>query len=282
MQSMRMYFLGVTTGASAIQRIFKPWCDAAGRQAELVGIDLPVGAPAVAYRQALQRIHNDPHAAGALVTTHKVAVIDHARDLFAGLSEESRRLGEVSCILKRDGQLFGDTLDPFCAAMALDRIVDATTRDVLILGAGGAGTALALTLQNKPNCRVHATDPNPARLPKIAEFNAHTITGDNDTAVASMPPGSIIVNATGLGKDLPGCPVTPQVRWPKNAVAWELNYRGDLQFLELAKQAGLQTADGWDYFVLGWTNIMSRVLDFKLTPELQDTLQRIAAAHRMK
>ncbi len=275
-----MYFLGVTTAQSAIQRIFQPWCNAAARQAELVGIDIPVGAPPAAYCQALARIHDDPHSAGALVTTHKIAIVDHAREHFHILSPASQRLGEVSCIVKRDGRLHGDTLDPYCAGVALMKIAGPENRDVLILGCGGAGTAIAFHLEGNSSRRVHATDTNPARLARIQEFGVTPHPEDNDTAVASMPPGSIIVNATGLGKDLPGSPVTPGVRWPADAIAWELNYRGELKFLDYANQAGIKTADGWEYFVLGWSSIMSRVLAFELTEELQSKLQRIAVGHR--
>ena len=44
----------------------------------------------------------------------------------------------------------------------------------------------------------------------------------------------MVVNATGLGKDAPGSPITDAARFPENGSAWEFNYRGDLVFLDQA------------------------------------------------
>lgn len=262
-----MYFIGVTTGASAIHRIFPKWCGAAGVEAELVGIDLPVGAPGPLYREAAKRIAEDPEAAGALVTTHKVAIAEHAGDLFASTTDEARRLGEISCIVKRSDDLHGDALDAESSGAALARIADPGGRDVLILGAGGAGTALALHLQRRGGVRVRATDVSTGRLQKIAAFGAEVNTAsDNDKVVSAMPAGSIIVNATGLGKDLPGSPISEDARFPEDSIAWDLNYRGDLKFLEIAKRQGARTADGWDCFLLGWSLTVNRVLGLNVKP----------------
>ena len=58
-----------------------------------------------------------------------------------------------------------------------------------------------------------------------------------------------MINATGMGKDLPGSPITEAGRFPMNGVAWELNYRGELQFLDQAlaqrEARNLTVEDGW-------------------------------------
>lgn len=282
-----MYFVGVTTSQSAIRRIFPEWCRVAGCPGvELIGIDLPVGAPPGAYRDALERMLADPDSRGALVTTHKVAVVDYAGDLIASLDHAGRRLGEVNCIVQRDGVLSGCALDFETSGEALDAIVDPKGRDVLIFGAGGAGTALALNLKERGNAgEVIATDVNPARLEQITRLTgARTILAgapsDNDAALGKMRSGSIIVNATGMGKDLPGSPITAAAKFPEGAVAWDFNYRGDLKFLEYADKGGATTADGWDYFIRGWTGVMARVLDFALTAERMKAFRDIAAAER--
>lgn len=277
-----MYFVGVSTGHSAIRRIFPLWCEVARRNARLTGIDIPVGAPPAVYRAAIQRIVDDPDCAGALVTTHKTAVLDHAGDLFASLTPEAQLLGETSCILRRDGELHGSAPDVECSGASLREIADPGGRTVLILGSGGAGTALALHLRGIAS--VHATDVNPRRLDKIAAFRAiphlSRTAGENDAVIRAMPAGTIVVNATGLGKDLPGSPVTPDARFPKDAIAWDLNYRGELLFLDYARAAGVRTADGWNYFVRGWSTVMSAVLGFERTGELMREFERIARSAR--
>jgi len=41
---------------------------------------------------------------------------------------------------------------------------------------------------------------------------------------------------TGLGKDAPGSPLTDAVVFPDHGIVWDLNYRGDLIFLEQARK----------------------------------------------
>jgi shikimate 5-dehydrogenase len=99
--------------------------------------------------------------------------------------------------------------------------------------------------------------------------------------MAQMPEGSIIVNATGMGKDIPGSPVTDQGRFPRQGVAWELNYRGELDFwhqaMAQAEDRQLTVEDGWLYFVHGWTQVVAEVLDIALTPPLFAELEALAA-----
>ena len=91
---------------------------------------------------------------------------------------------------------------------------------------------------------------------------------DNDAVLAGLKPGSLIINATGLGKDAPGSPLTDAAVFPDRAIAWDLNYRGDLLFLDQARaQAAarqLQVEDGWTYFIHGWTQVIAEVFDIDI------------------
>ena len=66
--------------------------------------------------------------------------------------------------------------------------------------------------------------------------------------------------------------------FPPYGIAWDFNYRGELDFLRQARsQAGernLHVEDGWDYFVRGWAQVITYVLNIRIE---QDTLQRLAA-----
>ena len=106
----------------------------------------------------------------------------------------------------------------------------------------------------------------------------------NDALMTSLPEGSVVINATGMGKDRPGSPITADGRFPRSGVAWELNYRGELDFLHqaLAQQARRQLTveAGWLYFLHGWTQAISRVLHIEIDRAAFDRLGEIAARVR--
>ena len=99
-------------------------------------------------------------------------------------------------------------------------------------------------------------------------FHCHANPLENDALMDTLPPGSLVINATGMGKDLPGSPITDSGRFPWNGVAWELNYRGELQFLNQAlaqrEERQLTVEDGWVYFLHGWTEVIAQVIGFSL------------------
>ena len=107
-----MYFIGVTTGQSSIMRIFPIWAKALGIQGCLKGIDIAIHAPAEDYRAAVEFIRSDPLSLGALVTTHKIDLLNACRDLFDELDPYAQQFGEISSISKRDGRLWGHAKDP--------------------------------------------------------------------------------------------------------------------------------------------------------------------------
>jgi shikimate 5-dehydrogenase len=104
--------------------------------------------------------------------------------------------------------------------------------------------------------------------------------------LAKIPSGSLVVNATGLGKDAHGSPLTNAALFPEQGLVWEFNYRGDLAFLEQAraqeKSCRLRIEDGWVYFLHGWTRVISDVfaVDIPTRGPLFDELSQIAATAR--
>jgi shikimate dehydrogenase len=280
-----MYFLGVTTAQSSIHRIFPRWTALAGIDGtELCGIDIPVDAPPARYRDAVSTVLNDPHSWGGLVTTHKVHVFRHARDLFTGFDADAGRLGEVNCIVRRTDRLVGLATDTLTAGLALNEIVKRPFRgSALIFGAGGAAVALAVNLfRHHCPADVILTDISGARLDQVRGLTAARCelvasAEDHDRLVAALPPRSLIVNATGMGKDRPGSPVTAAARFPAGSIAWDFNYRGNLVWLDWARAQAAQAVDGWRYFLHGWSQVMARVYGFELTPELFERMVTAAS-----
>jgi shikimate 5-dehydrogenase len=102
----------------------------------------------------------------------------------------------------------------------------------------------------------------------------------NDEILKNLKPHSLIVNATGLGKDRPGSPLTDCCDFPRDSLVWELNYRGELDFMHQAlkqkDEKNLHVEDGWIYFIHGWTQVIAEVFQVKITEEVFGRLERIA------
>jgi shikimate 5-dehydrogenase len=109
---------------------------------------------------------------------------------------------------------------------------------------------------------------------------------DNDALMATLKPHSLVMNATGLGKDAPGSPLTGAGVFPEDGFAWDFNYRGDLLFLDQARaqraRRRLHVEDGWVYFIHGWTRVVAEVFDVDIPTAgpAFDEMSRIAREAR--
>ncbi len=300
-----MGFVGVTTGSSSIMKVFPLWADILGLPTRtLVGHDLPMDADPAVYRAMVEQIRDDEHHRGALVTTHKMNVFAAASDLFDELDPFAVSCSEISSISKRGDRLIGQAKDPITVDLAMNDFLPAdhfarTGAEVIILGAGGSGTALSWALAERADAPalVTVTARSQDKLDHLREVHRqhgtredlirYVVTpsaSDADALVAVAPPGSLIANATGLGKDRPGSPLTDAAVFPEGAWAWEFNYRGSLEFMHQAlaqqQQRGLQVVDGWRYFIHGWSQVVADVFDVTLAPDLVEGLARAAEPAR--
>ena len=238
MKRSKMVFIGVSTSGSSIMKIFPQWSDILGINCDIIGIDLPLRAPADSYRRALTDIIADSAVRGALITAHKIDFLHACRDMLDELDHYATICDEVSCIIKRGRRLLGFAKDPISSALALDHFVPpdhwiTAERDVLCLGAGGAAIAISVCLaQADPAagypCRFVLSDILPERLDSIFrirerldtpvqfEYHLGESAADNDALLHDLPPGSLVINATGLGKDKPGSPLTSTARFPQD------------------------------------------------------------------
>jgi shikimate dehydrogenase len=303
------YFIGVTTGKSSIMKVFPLWMKVLGREDVVMeGVDCKIHDGPDAYRKAVAQIKYDPLALGALVTTHKIDLLTAARDMFEYLDPYAVITSEVSSISKLEGRLEGHAKDPLTSGASLDAIIDKgyfgkTGGHVLCFGAGGSGVATLLHLINKKDQadrpkKFTFVNRSQGRLDHAKEmvgglktdieieYICNSDPKVNDTIMEKFPPYSVIINATGMGKDTPGSPITWDGRFPMNSVSWEFNYRGELDFLHQslaqAESRKVKVEDGWIYFVHGWTQVVAQVLHFDLTPSMFDKLNEAASSVRGK
>ena len=300
-----MGFVGVTTGQSSIRQVFPAWAAELGLPTgTLVGHDVPLGSQPQVYRDLVARIRDDPQHRGALVTTHKVAVHAACADMFDELDDLATTFGEISSIYKRDGRLCGAAKDPVTVRRALEEFLPGdhfagSGAEVLVLGARGSGMALSHQRGGRADrpARVTCTALRQGQLDHLRELHEraglpaglfrYVVTPEParaDELLAGLPPGSLVVNATGMGKDVPGSPFTDAAVWPDRGLAWEFNYRGSLEFLHQARdwQANhvLTVEDGWRYFVHGWTQVIADVFDVPMPHDTVAALSDVASAVR--
>ena len=302
-----MYFVGVSTGQSSIMQIFPRWAAYLGLGDSVIrGVDLPLHAAPGAYREIVSFLKADPLSRGALVTTHKIDLFRHCRDLFDFVDPLAALTGEVSSLSKSaNGGLAGHAKDPISSGLTLDGFLpphhwESTGAEVFAMGAGGATIAITWHLlqpghgDNRPR-RIVVSDRREERLEEIRRLHVGMNPGvpvdyvltrnaaDHDAVLDGLRPGSLVINATGLGKDRPGSPLTAAARFPERGIVWELNYRGELEFLRQARAQqttrGLQVEDGWTYFLHGWTRVIAEVFHLEI-PTAGPRFEQLSALAR--
>lgn len=300
-----LYFLGLTTGESFSIKMFPHWVKNLGIQnANLLGVDMNIRDTPQRYREFIERLIRDDNCRGAVITTHKLDLYNAANDMFHQVDSFAESLQEVSCIVKREGKLFASAIDPLSSKQAMDRFL---TKDyfgihggeVLIFGAGGSALAICCALCDRERdlpSKIIITNRSLPRLEEaqrklkryedntLFEYHLASESNENDKLLAKLRPYSLIVNATGLGKDRPGSPISDDVKFPCNTTAWDLNYRGDLGFLRQAKQQEMEqklsVQDGWDYFVIAWAMVVSMVYNIDIDDKKTERLSQMAAEIR--
>lgn len=297
-------FLGVSTAPSAVHRYFPRWAGSFPEPVRLIGIDLPAAAPVRKYEDLLDWMARHQQIRGMVITSHKIDLFRAGSSRFTAADRLSAMLGEVSAVRRTPcGDLLAYATDPLSARAAAAELNRGTCGgEIICFGAGGAAVALvaALTLPGtgltRPapdadccapgvtaaggplsNGDIHLTDVRPDRLAHLMHVAArlgvagrvvpHLPEDDsgNTGLLAGHPDARLVVNATGLGKDGPGSPLTDEAVFPRHCVVWDMNYRGPLTFLQQARAQrdarGLQIADGWRFFLHGWTNALAAILD---------------------
>ncbi len=298
-----LYFIGVTTHESSINDVFPAWANALNLDAQLVGINLEIHAEPEDYRKVVNFIKEQDLARGALVTTHKIDLFNAARDMFDFLDPHCKTQEELSCISKNEGKLEGYAKDPISSGLAMEAFIPENYwkkhgGEVFIMGAGGSARAISSYLfsedkaGNMPSKLIinNRSQPRLTKFERIfeeindevdVEYNLSPEHEQNDNVLKKLKPYSLIVNATGLGKDRPGSPLSDNCEFPEHSLVWELNYRGERKFMHQAiaqkEEKDLYIEDGWIYFIHGWSQVIFEVFNIEYDQDLIDKLDKVAA-----
>ena len=212
---------------------------------ELFDLDL-VSDGESALERILDAAERDGYA--GLNVTHpcKQSVLSH----LTGLSPEAAALGAVNTVVFKNGERIGYNTDWIGFAQSLIRFLPQANLDrVLLIGAGGAGAAVAYALLDRGAETVvvhdidrHRRDQLIQRLSKACLQGRLTVCHDLEAELNSC---AGVVNCTPIGmRKYPGSPVpTAALRdalWVGDIVYFPL----DTELLQAARARGCATLDG--------------------------------------
>ncbi|EAQ00413.1 hypothetical protein JNB_09579 [Janibacter sp. HTCC2649] len=178
---------------------------------------------------------------------HKVAVIDH----LDGLGESAELIGAVNCVVARDGGLIGENTDGKGFVEAMRELRHPGGTHVVVLGAGGAGRAIAVEVALAGAAHVTVVNRNIARGEALAQ-----LVGDRTEATADFQPwtsayavptsADVVVNATsvGLGDADALIAIDLESLRPELLVADVIPNPPHTAYLRAAAQREAQTLDG--------------------------------------
>lgn len=169
--------------------------------------------------------------------------------LLDGLSPEAEAMGAVNTVVLRAGRLVGHNTDGSGWAWGFRRALpDADLGCVVLLGAGGAGSAIAHSVLGLGAAQLRIVDSDPARAEALAAaLNARhgpraLAMPDTAEAVAGAT-GLIHATPTGMDK-LPGLPMAAALLRPTMWVSEVVYFPIATALLQAARAAGCATVDG--------------------------------------
>lgn len=178
----------------------------------------------------------------------KQLVIEHLDELAPGAAA----LGAVNTVVFRDGRAIGHNTDVTGFARSFARgLPGVPTREVVQLGAGGAGAAVAHALLDLGTDRLVVADTDRSRAVALADMLNLRFGAGRVTAAAPTELGTRLAHADGLVHatptgmaDHPGLPLPAGLLRPGLWVA-EVVYRPlETELLRLARDIGCPTLDG--------------------------------------
>lgn len=170
--------------------------------------------------------------------------------LLDDLSDEARAMGAVNTVVFRDGRVVGHNTDGSGWRWGFERALPgADLSRVVLLGAGGAGSAIAHSVCRMRAAALAVIDSDLGRASTLAAELGRLYPGTRVSAAAdavlAMAGATGLIHATPTGMDkLPGMPLPATVLrrdlWVSEIVYFPL----DTELLKAARKAGCPVVDG--------------------------------------
>ena len=171
------------------------------------------------------------------------------------VDESAQLIGSVNTIVQKDGCLTGYNTDGLGFLKSLPKTFSIKDKKLVLLGAGGAATAIVLEAIRQGVAEIHLF-VRPESLAKyqatfspLSEALSFSIVlhdlSRRDQVNAMMVGADLLINATGLGMDGVSLPVPKDFTFPKGCLVADLAYfPAKTPFLQLAEEQELQTVNG--------------------------------------
>jgi shikimate dehydrogenase len=196
------------------------------------------------------------------------------------LADEARAMGAVNTVVFRNGRAIGHNTDGSGWRWGFERTLpDADLSRVVLLGAGGAGSAIAHALLRMATVELRIVDADAARARALADELNRLYPGQRagaDADVADALRGATgLVHATPTGMDkLPGLPLPEALLRPELWVAEIVYFPFETALLKAARALGCRTVDG------GTMAVGQALGAFKLFTGLEADPERVGAHFR--
>ena len=171
------------------------------------------------------------------------------------VDESAQLIGSVNTIVQKDGCLTGYNTDGLGFLKSLPKTFSVKDKKLVLLGAGGAATAIILEAIRQGVAEIHLF-VRPESLAKyqaiyspLSEALSFSIVLHDlsswDQVNAMMVGADLLINATGLGMDGVSLPVPKDFTFPKGCLVADLAYfPAKTPFLQLAEKQEVQTVNG--------------------------------------
>jgi len=205
-----------------------------------------MGDPPPSFEQILQAAEIVGFAGVNVTHPYKrqaTAVLDE-------LSETARTVGAVNTIVLKGGKRYGHNTDCWGFRESFSRSMqDAARNNVLLIGAGGAGGAVAKALLDEGVGRLLIADIDRGVLEdlckRLAAYAGAKRVAPVDDLAAAMDAVDGLVNATPVGMaELPGSPVPPDLLTDRLWVADIVYFPLETELLRTARQKRCRTLSG--------------------------------------
>ncbi len=170
--------------------------------------------------------------------------------LLDDLSDEARAMGAVNTVVFKDGKATGHNTDGSGWAWGFQRTLPtANLACVVLLGAGGAGSAIAHAVLRLGAGHLAIVDREPERAQAAAEqlnalYGAGRASGGGDAA-AALQGANGLIHATPTGMDkLPGLPLVESLLRPDLWVSEIVYFPLHTALLRSARRIGCATVHG--------------------------------------